>query len=246
MKKVFFGLVVIFILIIILFGITGCENKEEKQDGQNIAQNIQQNITNNPSISKIDEEKEIVYSIIDKSYEYTDKKVKVEIPAVNLDTEKIKELNSEIEKKYEDAISTNEEFVSREVTYKYYVNEDIISIVIKNSFLSGSYDTYMVYNIDSKNGEVLNNEDILKTKNIAVDEYEEKISKQISSKFEENYSTAKEMPGYEEAKSKNNSKENCSLDNTQVYLREDGKLSYIANVYAIAGADKYQNIFNYE
>lgn len=246
MKNKILSLSIVFILIIALFGLSGCGTDNTNEASEPVPENKTLNEVTEQQITKIDEEKEIVYSVFDKEYDYFDEKTQVEIPAFNINTEEIKELNSKIEEEYQEVAEANEEFGATEVTYEYYVNDDIVSLVITKTYLEASQITYEVYNVNQKTGTVLEKEDILTAKNITVDDYEVEIAKQISAKFEENTAAFKEMGGYEELKEKNNSKENCSLENTEVYINEEGKLSYIANVYSLAGADKYQTIFDYE
>lgn len=246
MKNKILSLSIVFILIIALFNLSGCGTDNTNEASEPVSENETLNEVTEQQVTKIDEEKEIVYSVFDKEYDYFDEKTQVEIPAFNINTEEIKELNSKIEEEYQEVAEANEEFGSTEVTYEYYVNDDIVSLVIKKSYLEASQDTYEVYNVNQKTGTVLEKEDILTAKNITVDAYEAKIAEQISAKFDETTAAFKEMVGYEEIKEKNDSKENCSLENTEVYINEEGKLSYIANVYSLAGAEKYQRIFDYE
>ncbi len=246
MKNKILSLSIVFILIIALFSLPGCGTDSTNMEGEPVTENETLNEVTEQQVTKIDEKKEIVYSVFDKEYDYFDEKTQVEIPAFNINTEEIKELNSKIEEEYQEIAEANEEFGSTEVTYEYYVNDDIVSLVIKKSYLEASQETYEVYNVNQKTGTVLEKEDILTAKNITKDAYEAKIAEQISAKFDETTAAFKEMVGYEDIKEKNNSKENCSLENTEIYINEEGKLSYIANVYSLAGAEKYQRIFDYE
>jgi hypothetical protein len=246
MKKKILSLSIVCILIITLIGLAGCGAEEANEVGEQASQNEMTNEVTEQPITKIDETKEIVYSVLDKDYEYFGKEIQVKIPAFNINTDEVKELNSKIEEEYQKVVESNDTFAATELTYEYYVNNDIISLVIKKVYLESSTNNYAVYNVNQKTGEVLDKEDILTAKNITKSEYEEKIAKQISAKFDENTAAFKEMGGYEELKEKNNSEENCSLENTEVYLENNGKLQYIANVYSMAGADKYQTIFDYE
>ena len=61
----------------------------------------------------------------------------------------------------------------------------------------------------------------------------------------EEFASQTGAPFYETQKEKTGSDENCSIENTQVYIGENGNLHYIANIYSLAGADKYQNEFDY-
>lgn len=246
MKNKILSLSIVFILIIALFSLSGCGTDDTNEANEPVIDNDTLNEVTEQQVTKIDEEKEIVYSVFDKEYDYFDEKTQVEIPAFNINTEEIKELNSKIEEEYQEVAEANEGLGSTEVTYEYYVNDDIVSLVLKKSYLEASQDTYEVYNVNQKTGTVLEKEDVLTAKNITVDDYEAKIAEQISAKFDETTVAFKEMVGYEEIKEKNDSKENCSLENTEVYINEEGKLSYIANVYSLAGAEKYQRIFDYE
>lgn len=246
MKNKILSLSIVFILIIALFSLSGCGTDDTNEANEPVTDNDTLNEVTEQQVTKIDEKKEIVYSVFDKEYDYFDEKTQVEIPAFNINTEEIKELNSKIEEEYQEIAEANEEFGSTEVTYEYYVNDDIVSLVLKKSYLEASQETYEVYNVNQKTGTVLEKEDILTAKNITEDAYETKIAEQISAKFDENMESFKETAEYKRAKQKNDSKENCSLENTEVYINEEGKLSYIANVYSLAGAEKYQRIFDYE
>lgn len=246
MKNKILSLIIVFILIIALFVLAGCGTDNINEASEPVTENEGLNEVTEQQITKIDEEKEIVYSVFDKEYDYFDEKTQVEIPAFNINTEEIKELNSKIEEEYQKIAEADEEFGATEVNYEYYVNDDIVSLVITKTYLEASQETYEVYNVNQKTGTVLEKEDILTAKNITEDAYETKIAEQISAKFDETTAAFKEMVGYEDVKEKNNSKENCSLENTEVYINKDGKLSYIANMYSLAGADKYQTIFDYE
>lgn len=237
-KKILAVISIIF-LIAILFITTGCGEKE------NIEQNSSQKDTQNVSISKIDDTKDIVYSAFEKAYNYFSQQTKIEIPAVNLKVKTITDLNSAIMEDYQEEIEQNEDFVGNEITYEYYENGAIVSIVIKQTLLEASIEDYKVYNVNIETGEVLSKEDILAQKNITKEAYEAKVKTQLTEKFEENGASMAGSEFYETQKAKNSSDENCSLENTQVYIGENGNLNYIANLYSLAGADKYQKEFDY-
>lgn len=251
MRKKVFGILAITLLCGLLLFASGCGDESAVQESsQNALQGTEnaqdtQNALQGSTISKIDDTKEIVYSVFDKSYDYFEEKTKIQIPAINLDVEAIKELNSAIMEDYQEEIERSKEFADHEITYEYFENGDIVSIVIKNAALEMSIDEYKVYNVNVVTGEVLSKEAVLNTKNITKETYESKIKEQISAKFEENYASLAGSEYYETQKEKNNSDENCSLENTQVFIGENGNIHYIANIYSMAGADKYQNEFDY-
>ena len=239
LNKKLFAVISIMFLILLLFTITGCGEKE------NTEQNSILNELQETSISKIDDAKDIVYSAFEKDYTYLDRPTKIEVPAFNLNVKTITDLNSTIMEDYQDETEGNEEFAGNEITYEYYENGSIISLIIKKTLLEASIDNYEVYNVNKDTGEVLSKENVLEQKGITQEDYEAKIKTQLNEKFEENFSSMAGDSYYEAQKAKNNSDENCSLENTQVYIGENGNLHYIANVYSLAGADKYQNEFDY-
>lgn len=96
----------------------------------------------NVNVEKIKEENDLVYSLYkleneDENY-YT---IKAVIPTVNIKTDKVEEINEQIRSEfYEKAnniMRQTDQYVVYNVTYQAFVNEDIVSVVIKASLKEG-------------------------------------------------------------------------------------------------------------
>ena len=243
MKNKILSLLLICTLASLSVMLTGCGEKQEN----NIQEEQNANEENN-KIAKIDESKEIVYSVYKENFKSPlDETITTDVPAFNINTEEIKNLNTEILNKYK----TNEADMSiTNTSYKYYENDNIISVIIDRTTTETSYDEYNVYNVDKSTGKQLTKEEVLATKSITKEQYEATISTQMANIFSEMWDNQNSLTTggnfLEEQRAKNNSKENCSMNKTEVYLGENGNLYYIASIYSLAGANSYMHTINYE
>ena len=96
----------------------------------------------NVNVEKIKEENDLVYCLYnleneDENY-YT---IKAVIPTINIKTDKVEEINEQIRSEfYEKAnniMRQTDQYVVYNVTYQAFVNEDIVSVVIKASLKEG-------------------------------------------------------------------------------------------------------------
>lgn len=96
----------------------------------------------NVNVEKIKEENDLVYSLYkieneDENY-YT---IKAVIPTINIKTDKVEEINEQIRSEfYEKAnniMRQTDQYVVYNVTYQAFVNEDIVSVVIKAALKEG-------------------------------------------------------------------------------------------------------------
>lgn len=145
----------------------------------------------------IDDSKEIVYNkevFIPKKIpeDLNSNEVSMELPIINLNYHSVKKINKEIENKYnelrDDNIITDDMVNVNSIKYRYYVNNNILSLILeyKNYNYTASYITYeyKTYNINKNTGEVLTNEDLIKTKNMSVNDVYNKIIKNIEKEYE--------------------------------------------------------------
>lgn len=107
-----------------------------------IFQNKVNTKSENVNVEKIKEENDLVYSLYkleneDENY-YT---IKAVIPTINIKTDKVEEINEQIRSEfYEKAnniMRQTDQYVVYNVTYQAFVNEDIVSVVIKASLKEG-------------------------------------------------------------------------------------------------------------
>lgn len=176
----------VIVLLILLLALTGCSSKTEEQNNSNetileeaqsqevSAEEEKENILEN--IEKIDNNKEIVYSVdeyatdyyanvTNETYHYTYK-----YPAININSLDVQTINDEIKQKYGFLDDEKELLPFMEIeciTYDYYINENILSLI---PLKGGNDSTWSVaYNIDLKTLNKINNENLLQDKNIDLD-----------------------------------------------------------------------------
>lgn len=120
--------------------------------------------------------------IIEKETNYSDDESKGNLPVVNLKGKDIEKINEEIMKNYYDVGYLDEYYYQ----YEYSVYEDILSLKIDITDIDGTEygtSTIYVYNINTKDGTLLNNQDLLDhfeiTGNI--------IDKKVEEKFKDFY-----------------------------------------------------------
>lgn len=190
-------------------------------------------------LKKIDDNKEIVYSkeiyIPNRIPEdLNSDEVKTELPVINLDYDSVKKINKEIEEKYnqlkDDIIITEDMININSIKYRYYVNDDVLSLVVeyKNYNYTAGYVTYeyKTYNVNKSNGEVLSNDDLIKSKNLTVNDVYNKIVQNVEKEYEYlGYDDYKNTDFYKETitniKKDDKIKSSLSLDtnnNLNVYL----------------------------
>ncbi len=135
----------------------------------------------NSAIQKIDNSKELVYTIKIKVKGYNDsgniEDKEIEIPQINLNYDNIKELNNKIQQYTKD-------WSMGGIESNYYINDEIISLVLTYRTEGDPYNIF-VYNIDAYTGNILTNEELLYKKNIT-DNLEEKIRKAEDKVLKEN------------------------------------------------------------
>lgn len=135
-------------------------------------QNQTSNQTNKTSTVKpLDKTQDIVYTLPNKPY-----------PIINLNSSDVNSINIDIEQNY---IEPNEPYVFGS-EYDYYLNNEILSLVISNHFDS-AVNTYDVYNININTGKVVSNEEILKSKNISEKTFLSKLPEYYEKKFSEEW-----------------------------------------------------------
>ena len=115
-------------------------------------------IENEKKIKKINEVKDIVYTIEKReTIGYEGNVVTNKIPVINLNNDLIKKINEEIERNYNnmpDGLQLQD--------YQHYINDNILSVVIeKNSAYIEGATEFEVYNIDIYKGTLLDDKTLL-------------------------------------------------------------------------------------
>lgn len=193
------------------------------------------------NINKIDNNKEIVYSkeiyIPDKLPEDLNvDEVRTELPTINLDYESVETINKEIEEKYDELkdenIITDDMVNINSVKYKYYVNDNILSLVIEYksyNYTAGyiNYE-YKTYNIDKNTGKVLSNKDLLEIKNLSLNDVYNRIVENIEKEYKNlGYDDYKNADFYKETI--NNIKKDDKIVSS-LFIDSDNNLSVYLNI----------------
>ena len=172
-------LVIIILLILIILGLAGyiCYDKFVVTNNKcNVEKTTE---TDNKKILLKDKTKDIVYTYFtDKLTKDGEGEYEYNIPHMNIDSEDAISINNIISAKYKDRYEKNkklfEESVQQKVgfygsyiNYKYYVNDNILSLFVyegcETSEVCTSYDSY---NIDVITGKKISNSELLKIKKV--------------------------------------------------------------------------------
>lgn len=171
--------------------------------------------------SKIDNSKDLVF--FEKFYNEEMEK-EFQYPQVNLNYDNIKGLNERI-KGY-----------ARDTSYilenKYYINNDILSLVITDCDPGAGHITY-VFNIDLSNGNILTNEELLNKLKIT-ENVNEKISNSVIKHLQ------KVIPkGSEDSYSESIRMNNLDANKIEVplFINNEGQLCMVVRYFIHAGGD---------
>ena len=163
------------------------------------------------------------------------------VPYVNIDSNDAEKVNTEIYNLYEKLIEKFNENLKNEimftiVNYKFYVNDDIVSILITTETAGTDisvYD-YYTYNFNLKSGKLLKYSEMNK-----FNDMNEKITDLIVNKLGEMYS-GDDFDFYKD-KSISNYKATIN-DNSIKYFIEDGKMNIIVTLEMPIGRGKFDTI----
>lgn len=181
----------------VIFGIT-----EQNDDYAELESNFNSLFTNDLevlddtqiNVKKV-EQKDIVYSKFNRELQKGDYTINVAIPYINIDEDIPKKFNVEIQNifksKAESVMLSTDEKIIYTVSYKAYVQNDILSLVIKSELKENDSKQRIViqtynYNIKENREETL--EEVLNMKSISVADAENKIKNRIKAKQEKNKS----------------------------------------------------------
>jgi len=187
----------------VIFGITkeeeDVEYKNLKENFLNIFDNhlnVLENYTGN--VKKIKEEEDIIllaYNTQEHKENYT---LDLKIPYFNINSDITKEFNQEIKTTFKDKSesvisSTNNIHILYNVKYKAYLKNNILSLVILSELKEGNSSERIIiqtYNYDLKNNKKVQIDEILKEKEIDINQANNKIKQEVNSSQEQNLKLA--------------------------------------------------------
>ena len=183
---------VIFIIIVLVFSILiNTLNKKDKSQTK-VESDNNENIANQSEedTNETDQTKDFVYSAIEKdNYKY---------PIINIESEEIKKINDSIKRNYgfTEAEYKNKELSKNkieEISYKYTINDNILSLVIWKA--GDNSVTGTTYNIDIQKKSEIKPSEILKSKNLIESAVIAKAKKAAEKEFENTINAEKEAAG---------------------------------------------------
>lgn len=234
MKKI----ICVLLSLMIMLSLAGCKNSEENTEGTTTAET-----TAEPTTEEIDYD-----NLVTDAYSGTKNNRKISIPKINLDSKEIDELNDQIwQYLYVNGVENRDEISSVNsgdyISYRWYANGDIISLIITDGTNHEIWYSYIVYNISIKDKDIIDNKTVITSAGFTMDEYYGKAKDAIGSEFFNKYGQFREeISGYEDTANDYNealdnslSKEN--IDSALPYLNENGELCIIASIYSISQMD---------
>lgn len=236
MKKNFF-VVVLLILVVGVMGYIIYEKESIKDNAKPVKEETKkEEVKESKEILK-DESKDIVYDLVNVSYENGEYNYK--LPVVNINSDYSNEINNEIN---EIKNEYNQVFTSKEYTgviginYNFYKNNDILSLVI-NITVDGDNYYYYAYNINMKTGNYVSNKELMDNKKINKKDITNKLNEFINSY----------MGNARETSVSDTKKYNELIYGLPMYLNDKNELcivSYYQPEAGSAGVHSYK--FNYD
>lgn len=155
MKKKKVIIIVIFVLLIIILSVTIALKKSSNKTENEFVSEYENEIEE----PEIDESIKANNTVLKEDIIYTQTKIKnFEYPIINIESEDAKLLNSEIRGHY--GFSSESELTGlSEISYDYYLNNNILSVVIKKGGKQSIYANS--YNINIETGNIVKCEDII-------------------------------------------------------------------------------------
>lgn len=169
------------------------EDEEEYQllvsNFDTIFQNQLEDYTIDVDVQKIDEEQDLVYTYYTlQESEKNSYEIDLNIPYINIDSEIVKEYNEEIKQTYEEkaeaTLQTENGNVIYSLEYEATIENDILSLIIRANLKEGSNAQRLIiqtFNYDLKNDKEVTLEEMINTKQLNIDDVQDKINEEISS-----------------------------------------------------------------
>lgn len=221
------------------------KTEEEKQqanyeDLKNNFDSIFTNTINKEGSAKIENSNINYDDIIETKYKVNEKKetkynIVAEIPLLKKETETTKKINEEIldifGKKVVDIVKNNKTYTVYNLGYVGYINDNILSLVIKCTLKEGTtaqrtiIQTYN-YNIDED--KLMTIEDVIQSKNLDKEKIQQQITEEITKLSKQNASFANQ--GYN-VYVRNPNDDMYKLENTPNFFLGKNKTLYLVYAY---------------
>ncbi len=178
-----------------------------------------------------------VYNLVNEDENFYS--VNAQIPMININSKKVKEINSQIKTEFYDIANSimrqKEGYTIYTVSYVAYINEDVLSLVIKSSLKEQNKAekvTVRTYNYSIADEKLYTLEELIKYKGTTVDEVQSTIDKDIRTAYNNAKIIAETYGNLYERDLQNSM---YKVDHTDTFfLTQDG---YVYIIYAYGNKD---------
>ncbi len=187
-------------------------------------------------VDKINTSQNLVYTydkVENQDENYYD--VDVKIPALNINNDAAKEINSRIIEKFRnkstEVMSSTDGYTTYQVDYVAFINKSVVSIAIKERAKIGTKSetiTVTTYNYSIPDKKEINLNDLIKLKETSKDAVQASITSSIEAKAEKNNEIAEQYGGLV----RNPEDKMYKIENSENYFLTDDGYVYIVYDYA--------------
>lgn len=188
------------------------------------------------SVKKVDKEKDLVYTYVTKTYRNNT----YEYPHINIDSTDAKSINDALDKKYSfiSNIDDGSPIEIAEVSYKYYINGSILSVIVWNGGNSSiEADTY---NIDLKTLKSISGEEILKKYKLNKDDVINKSYDKLKAEYESTIKKEKakvEASNYQSYFDKWPTELKPNVEKLNLYINDKNEIILLAEYHHLGGQE---------
>ncbi|MCD8066030.1 MAG: hypothetical protein LUE15_02450 [Oscillospiraceae bacterium] len=261
----------VVILVMALCVLSGCSNNESEDIAEAMTETVAEETaepTEAPESTEIPESTEEAVDLTEEEVVEPSKPIAADIdnlvtdalnetvgnmsfviPQINIDSSDVKNINYEIW----DALYTGvvEGLVGSNsaggqyISYEWYVNNNILSLVIECNPYDIDLLYFYVYNVDITGGNELTKDELISSYGMSDSDYLESVRKALYSYSYDTYEFFCEYNGVamvNEQLSKTISDDNINF--ARPFINGDGQMCVVADIYSMAGAESYYYIVN--
>lgn len=163
-----------------------------------------------------------------------------DIPKINLEFDNAKKINTEIYdtcRESVELVTSGMGGADMLIDYNYYINSNILSLVVRKQSWAAGAESFLVYNIDVNTGKTVTNKELVKSLEINEEEFVKKLKELCKSAGEvkNGVSLDKEDINY--------ALETCDI-NIPMFIDEFGNINVVMYVPSTSGAAGYNYILS--
>lgn len=181
---------------------------------------------------------------------------KFNIPKITLSGDSVANINAEIWRNLYDGVVVeildwwNQEHDEGDeyITYNWYINNDILSLVVESHPVHWVWVDYYVYNISVSTGERISSNDLISMMGLSQAEYFDTVKQALGSAYFQGRESYIAQMGYDDffRIQLENTISDENIRNCVPYLDDNGRLCIIGAIYSLAAADFYYHEVNLE